>query len=271
MARRQRIDPLEKRVGAVVGFIGFAVFAAVISPGFRSILVLGVLMGGIVLLLLICATVLVKRLNRNDDEHHTRYLGRIIEPTFGQPRIFTKEILDALEWRRFEQLVTWYLEKKGFVAMRSRVGPDGGVDIKLYKNGDAHASAYVQCKAWHVYNVGIKPIRELVGVMTMDGIPTGYFYTTGEFTAEVNELAQGRGLIPINGTRFLADLNSLPEVDRSELLRLATEGDYTTPTCPRCDIKMVRRVGSTGEFWGCLNYSRRPSCRLILKSRRLGD
>jgi hypothetical protein len=186
-----------------------------------------------------------------------------------QPRAFTKELLDALEWRRFEQLVTGYFEKTGLEAKRSHVGADGGVDIKLHKIGESRPYAYVQCKAWHVYTVGVKPVRELFGVMAADGIGTGYFVTTGTFTGEAHDFVTNRDMKLVTGEYLLEKLNSLVEADRSELLFQITRGDYRTPTCPRCDIKMVLRKGSDGEFWGCPNFSKRYSCRQTFKLRKL--
>jgi len=192
------------------------------------------------------------------------YVGAKLPERF---TVFSRELLDALEWRRFEQLVTWYFQKTGFEAMRSRVGADGGVDIHLAKKGETTPFAYVQCKAWYAYKVGVKPIRELFGVMAADGIGTGYFVTTGDFTVEAQQFALGKGMKLVSGAYLLERLGSLPEPHRSELLREATLGDYTTPTCPRCDEKMVLRSGPDGEFWGCRYFSRRPSCRQTFKLR----
>jgi restriction system protein len=188
-------------------------------------------------------------------------------PLPSHPSALSKDLLDALEWRRFEELVTWYFQRTGFEAERSRVGADGGVDILLSKAGDVQPHAYVQCKAWHRYKVGIKPIRELFGVMASDEIPRGFFVTTGEFTEEAARFAQGKKMTLVDGSSLLADINALPESDRSAILQQVTAGDYTTPTCPQCDVKMVRRTGKGGEFWGCPNYSRRPSCRQTFKMR----
>jgi hypothetical protein len=188
-------------------------------------------------------------------------------PLHGYPTALSKELLDALEWRRFEELVTWYFQKTGLEAKRSRVGADGGVDILLSRPDDAEPFAYVQCKAWHQYKVGIKPVRELFGVMASDKIPSGFFVTTGEFTEEAVRFVQGKEMTLMAGHRLLTEINALPESDRSSILQRVTAGDYTTPTCPRCDLKMVRRTGSSGDFWGCINYSKRPSCRQTFKMR----
>jgi hypothetical protein len=183
------------------------------------------------------------------------------------PTRLTAELLNQLEWRRFEVLVTAYFNNTGIRATRSRVGADGGVDIYLYRDGEGRPCSYVQCKAWHVYKVGVKPVRELFGVMAAEGINEGYFATTGQFTEEAERFATGKSLRLLTGERIIEMVNALPGDRLLTLLREITDGDYTTPTCPRCDIKMVRRSGENGEFWGCPNYKSRPSCRQTFKLR----
>jgi len=180
------------------------------------------------------------------------------------PHYFTRELLDALEWRRFEQLVEAYFNATDFSGRRTRAGADGGVDLSVYRQGQDAPFAYVQCKAWHVYDVGVKPVRELFGVMASDRVTQGYFVTTGEFTAEAVAFAEGKALKLVSGEYLLAKLNDLPDDERNEILTEITRGDYTTPTCPRCDQKMVLRHGASGDFWGCLNY---PRCRQTFKLR----
>jgi len=43
----------------------------------------------------------------------------------------------------------------------------------------------------------------------------------------------------------------------------ATAGDYTTPTCASCGVKMIVRTPKAGgkAFWGCVNY---PRCTMII-------
>jgi len=172
---------------------------------------------------------------------------------------FTRALLADLEWRRFEILVTKYFETLGFDARRSRVGADGGVDIILREGSAPELPfAYVQCKSWHVYTVGVKPIRELFGVMAGDGITRGYFVTTASFTTEALEFAKFKPLKLVDGVTLLEKLNDLPTDQRELILAEITSGDYTTPTCPQCDIKLIRRSGKTGDFWGCRNF---PRCR----------
>ena len=55
----------------------------------------------------------------------------------------------------------------------------------------------------------------------------------------------------------------LTDEQQAGLLRLATAGDYTTPTCPSCAVKMTKREPKAGgkTFWGCVNF---PRCKSII-------
>jgi restriction system protein len=151
----------------------------------------------------------------------------------------------------------------GYVPKETRIGADGGVDIWVYKPGSEKPFGIVQCKAWTTYKVGIKPVRELFGVMAAEGVANGMFITSGEFTNEALEFAAGKKLRLISGEMFLGFIGKLSAEKQEELLGLALEGDYRTPTCPRCGVKMTLREGKGNgrDFWGCLRY---PRCRATL-------
>jgi restriction system protein len=176
---------------------------------------------------------------------------------------WSSKLLSALEWKRFETVCAVYLRMIGLEPEETRIGADGGVDIRVYRPGKEKAVGIIQCKAWTTYKVGVKPVRELYGVMAAEGIATGKFMTSGEFTREALEFAEGKKLRLISGARFLAAIKRLPEEKQQELLDVALEGDYRTPTCPRCGIKMKVRQGrgSGRQFWGCPGF---PRCRATL-------
>ncbi len=175
-------------------------------------------------------------------------------------------ILISLEWKRFETVCTEYLTLLGHNANETRIGPDGGVDITVHKEGQEKPVAIVQCKAWNAYKVGVKPVRELFGIMAAERVTTGLFITSGDFTEEALAFAEGKRLRLIDGDKLLNSITKLSDEKQSQLLKLALEGDYTTPTCPRCGIKMKLRSAQKGknignQFWGCVNY---PKCRSTL-------
>jgi len=180
-----------------------------------------------------------------------------------EPPIWSLDVLASLEWKRFETICAEYLRLIGFDPRETRIGADGGVDIWVYKEGLTKPVGVVQCKAWTTYKVGIKPVRELFGVMAAEGVRNGKFMTSGEFTSEAVAFAEGKRLQLISGEKLLASIKRLPQEKQNELLNIALEGDYRTPTCPQCGYKLTRRQGKGGgrDFWGCPRY---PKCKATL-------
>jgi restriction system protein len=183
-----------------------------------------------------------------------------------QPPItrLTREALDRLEWRRFEELTQGYFEKTGWSARRSSVGADGGIDIFLEKNGPEKRIACVQCKQRSNEIIGVKYIREFFGVMVSEGIAEGYFVTTNTFSDEAVRFAQGKPLHLISGDELLGNFASLAADQHESAVRHAFRDDFETPTCPSCDVKMVARRGGAADFWGCRNF---PRCKRTFKTR----
>jgi restriction system protein len=174
-------------------------------------------------------------------------------------------ILSAIEWKRFETVTKEFLMMTGYEAYETKIGADGGVDIRATKHGSGGFDCLVQCKAWTAYTVGIKPIRELYGVMAAEKVARGMFVTSGGFTSEAEEFARGKILL-VSGRRFLELIRKLSPEKQLKLLEIATAGDYITPTCPQCDVKMVRRDvkkgrNAGGYMWGCVHY---PRCKQTL-------
>lgn len=182
------------------------------------------------------------------------------------PRQWDDQVLKVIEWRRFETVTKEFLSLTGFVATETKTGADGGVDIRVYKPANPELMGIVQCKAWNTYKVGIKVVRELFGIMASEKIRMGMVITSGNFTSEAEEFGRANKLKLVTGRDFLQLIKRLPENKQQHLLSVALEGDYSTPTCPQCDVKMVRRESSKGRsagryFWGCVNY---PRCKQTL-------
>lgn len=173
---------------------------------------------------------------------------------------WTPELLKRLEWRRFEETCAAYFEALGFATQITPSRAGGGVDIALCAEGSGTASILVQCKPWDAYRVGIKPLRELRAAMTAAGIGEGVLATSSRFTPEAESFAAKEHIDLIDGAGLLRKLADLLPEKSLALLKFATEGDFLTPTCPGCGIKMVSRTSTDGgrKYWGCLNY---PRCK----------
>ena len=173
-----------------------------------------------------------------------------------RPSEWSAGVLDRMDWKRFEVLTAAYYKELGFRAETIQCGPDGGIDVKLFRGDEATPAAVVQCKAWSNRPVGVKAVRELLGVMVHNKVDTGVFLATGSFAPEAIEFAKGHRIALGTGEQFLSKLNALSEDPRRQLLEIAVEGDWTTPSCPSCGTKMILREGGGKRFWGCRAFPR---------------
>jgi restriction system protein len=165
--------------------------------------------------------------------------------------------IGKLSWRQFEGLISEVFRRRGFVSIEnSAEGADGGVDLRLIKDGKR---TLVQCKQWKTRQVGVKVIRELFGVMAASGASKGSVVTYGDFTREAKDFAAGKPIELISGKRLETLIS---EVQNSG--NLAPVAD-SSPVCPKCGSGMQLRTAKKGphsgkKFWGCERY---PNCRGI--------
>lgn len=185
-----------------------------------------------------------------------------------RPDNWSLKLIQDIEWKRFEELSTAYYLEKGIRAEATPLGADGGIDIKLYQDDSGKPTSIVQCKAWNSRMVGVKEIREFLGVLTHEKIAKGFYMTSGEYSDDAKETAKANRITLINGEMLLMMIKRVPDKSQKKLLALATEGDYTTPTCPSCGVKMIKRSSKRGEFWGCQNY---PRCRQMLHVKKSSE
>jgi restriction system protein len=164
-----------------------------------------------------------------------------------------------------EELSAAYFEELGFRTGLTHDRADGAVDISLYAAGADTASILVHCKAWDAYPVGVKALHELRAAMTSANVAEGVMVAAGRFTPEARGFAARENIQLIDGAALLEKLAALLPEKALALLKFATTGDFLTPTCPRCSIKMTARK-STREgrmYWGCTNY---PRCKQTFSS-----
>lgn len=85
--------------------------------------------------------------------------------------------IQALSWREFEQLVGEYYRRQDYaVEETGQRGADGGVDLRLQRDGQL---TLVQCKRWRSWKVGVNVVREMLGSMSSFGASGGVVVTSG--------------------------------------------------------------------------------------------
>ena len=177
-----------------------------------------------------------------------------------------------LSWQAFEHLVgEAYCRQDYLVEETGNSGAgDGGIDLVLNGHGE---TVLVQCKQWRTQRVGVKPVRELYGVLTSEHADRAILATCGTFTDEAQLFARGKPIKLIAGDELLdlvrsgqrAEPPSRSSEHHAEAEKPVTSTDTASaPTCPKCGIAMVLRTAKKGpkagsRFWGCPNY---PRCRV---------
>ena len=178
--------------------------------------------------------------------------------------------LNNLTWQDFERQVAAIYRQQGYsVEETGGGGADGGVDLRLQLHG---TTAIVQCKRWKTYKVGVKPVRELLGVMSAQKVHRAIFITSGIYSDEAVRFARENSIELVDGAqlaemlrRFQASLKqahgqrpgSPPTTTVSAPMPTAVPD---RPKCPRCGNEMVLRRAGSGphlgkEFWGCSTYA----------------
>jgi restriction system protein len=191
---------------------------------------------------------------------HTEVLTQAAARAKFDTRNWTLELLKQLEWRRFEELCVAYYEALGFTTHLSGAGADGSVDIVLQAQDAAQPFSVARCKPWDAYRVGTTAVKELRSAANTARIPEAVLLTSGRFTQEALNLAGKEKIEMIDGSGLIDKMAALPPEKSAALLKFATQGDFLTPTCPRCAVKMISRQSTKGgrKFWGCKNY---PECK----------
>lgn len=181
------------------------------------------------------------------------------------------ESLRDLSWQEFERLLAEAFRSEGYsVEHAGGSAPDGGVDLRLFRE---ERLVLVQCKHWKVWKVGVKVVRELRGVVSSEGADGGIVVTSGKFTGEAVDFARTSGIRLVDGEELLLMIRA---VQRRPQVTLAAAPvspgapgaapEALTPACPKCGGAMVLRTARQGanagsRFWGCSSY---PRCRGIV-------
>jgi restriction system protein len=172
-----------------------------------------------------------------------------------KPSEWTLELLNLLEWKRFEELCTRLFETKGFTCKTTNLGSDEGIDIHLYFGKDKLIlDRIVHCKTWEK-KVEVALMREFFSTIHAEKAKRGTFVSRGGFTQEAINYALQTSIHTIDGSQMLEFIGKLEMVESLALLEQITESDYVTPTCAHCGIKLLpKSLFSDRPYWICANW-----------------
>jgi restriction system protein len=168
------------------------------------------------------------------------------------------EDIRKLSWQQFEIIVGEAFRRLGYrVIENGGGGADGGIDLILDREGQRFL---VQCKQWKVQKVGVKPVRELAGVMSAHGVRDGFFVTSGTYTKEAREFADEADISLVDGDSLE---RMVRDIQRPASLNTQVQAVARPVACPECGGGMIKRHARRGAnagaaFWGCRGF---PECR----------
>ena len=122
-----------------------------------------------------------------------------------KPTAGSVDVIRDVEWKRVADRCLKFYETSGIRSETTALGPDGGMDILLYQDDTGKPTAIVQCRASGEHLVGVRPVRELLGVMTHEKIGRAFFMTGGHFAFLIytSDAADERSSVDPGGSLIL--------------------------------------------------------------------
>jgi len=178
--------------------------------------------------------------------------------------------LQELSWNEFRDYIICLFEKLGY-SLDGNAGPsDKRADLKLKNNT---GTSLVCCKKYYVKKIPLSMVFEFYMSMIREpALELGYFITTGTFTREARDYAEGKPLILIDGDRLRDFVRIADSIDARERAAIQSNLNKTGYTCPACGEQMFLRAVTSGsdtptQFWGCSAY---PVCKALVRKEQRG-
>ena len=122
--------------------------------------------------------------------------------------------LRVLPRHRFELLVGEAFGRQGYVVEpRGSHAPNGEVDLELWRDGK---KSIVVCRRWQAPKAGIADIRELHDIRRFERADEAIYLSSGQYTHEAWQYAQGKPLRLIEGDGLLELLDGVWDVPQTD-------------------------------------------------------
>jgi restriction system protein len=164
-------------------------------------------------------------------------------------RAWSTELIARMDWRQLERVVVAL-----FGAEHQHVETIGNASPTRDCAGNAPSSetSLILKRATSPGKTGDGKLAHapLVAILTHRGVRRALFLKLEEDSAVLPSSLDAAALV-----QYLLKLTA---ARRDALLTLATEGDWSTPSCPTCNLKMQKLKGGNHHFWGCQNFPKCP-------------
>ena len=101
------------------------------------------------------------------------------------------EELHTLTSRQFEEVIAALFDGFGFSVELTKRTRDGGMDVVAISHPPARLKYLIECKRYaETRVVGVRIVRELLGVVTLENATKGIVATTSHFTRDANSIIE---------------------------------------------------------------------------------
>lgn len=173
-------------------------------------------------------------------------------------------LLDGIGWAEFERQVAEGFRHRGYAVSETGGGGGRPVDMVLTRGQDRFL---VDCKPWRTLAVGPAPVRELLVLVRTMGAAGGFVVSSGQFSEEARQLAEGHKVQLIDGKVLRELLNTRDEKTQPVVVRReAPFLDTTLPPaawrlraqpCPLCGGAMEEAQREGRRVLACVHH---PLC-----------
>lgn len=182
-----------------------------------------------------------EEIRRREEAEYAEFIRDIKSP----------EYLKSMNPYDFEEFVCKYFESVGYKVTRTSKSGDQGIDGILEKNG---SKTIVQAKRVQKY-VGQPIIRDVYGTMIAENADAAFIVTTGKVSQQSRDWI-GDKPIHIFTSK---DLKGWTEHLKLKIPKSFKVDERSTPFCPKCKAKLVKRRAKKGYkkgkyFWACSRY-----------------
>jgi Restriction endonuclease len=149
------------------------------------------------------------------------------------------ETLWRMDWKRFQEVVSFVLARGGFVSEVAWVRPDGTTVLSVIPREDRKGGdALVQCAGWNHYEVGAPSLLEFYKSLVSEGVARGIYVTPGRFDQNAVIFAKSKNIELIDGEEFLRTIGRMSDEEQQLYRRMALVGPWDVPSCPSCGTKL---------------------------------
>ena len=182
-----------------------------------------------------------------------------------ETKVWPHDLIYKVEWRVFEKICMGLWNARGYDIEETPYQDKSGIDFYLLKKGTDVRLGAVQCNPSNTEQISVEAAQKLQDVVESQTLKLGILMYSGMLNDSAKEfLNQPQVTIKTQDALEIYKQITELELEQQQYLYDSTiVGDYLTPSCPNCDVKLItRRAKKTGKkFQGCPNF---PRCRFTM-------